>query len=243
MANEFHTMPLRLEQLFSSRRFRMMSWDEKGAYLLSLAEAWLDGARLRNDFDAIRKMLGIVDDATWSRIKTAVFDQMFQPSEDGKWLVNPHQAAIYEEVKTKCLKLAEGGRKGGLSQAQARLKPGLSLVQAKLKPGSSIQIQNQSQIQRVKEGDFVPEETTPFSLEPEDRAVKSKTFRAPTVEEVASYCRERGNNIDPARFCDHYAAIGWKVGKAAMKDWRAAVRTWEGNDKDKPQSQAKEIRL
>lgn len=54
-----------------------------------------------------------------------------------------------------------------------------------------------------------------------------KRFAPPTVDEVAAYCLERQNGIDPQRFMDHYTANGWKVGKNKMQDWRAAVRTWE----------------
>lgn len=52
-------------------------------------------------------------------------------------------------------------------------------------------------------------------------------FTPPTVEEVRSYCAERMNNVDAERFVDYYTANGWKVGKNPMKDWRAAIRTWE----------------
>ena len=54
-----------------------------------------------------------------------------------------------------------------------------------------------------------------------------KRFIPPTVEEVADYCRERQNGIDPEAFVDFYMAKGWLVGKSPMKDWRSAVRTWE----------------
>lgn len=54
--------------------------------------------------------------------------------------------------------------------------------------------------------------------------VKSKH---PTLDEVKAYCQERGNRVDPERFIDYYTANGWKVGKNPMKDWKAAVRTWE----------------
>lgn len=54
-------------------------------------------------------------------------------------------------------------------------------------------------------------------------------FTPPTVDEVAAYCRERGNSVDPQRFVDYYTANGWRVGKNPMKDWKAAVRTWEKN--------------
>lgn len=54
-------------------------------------------------------------------------------------------------------------------------------------------------------------------------------MKRPTVEEVAAYCQERKNGINPEQFIDYYTANGWRVGKAPMKDWRAAVRTWERN--------------
>jgi hypothetical protein len=49
----------------------------------------------------------------------------------------------------------------------------------------------------------------------------------PTVEEVLAYCLERKNGIDAAHFVDYYTARGWMVGKTKMRDWKAAVRTWE----------------
>ena len=56
-------------------------------------------------------------------------------------------------------------------------------------------------------------------------------FIAPTVEQVADYCRERGNNVDPDKFVSYYESNGWHVGRNKMKDWRAAVRTWERNSR------------
>lgn len=56
-------------------------------------------------------------------------------------------------------------------------------------------------------------------------------FEKPSIEDIAAYCRERKNNVDAQRFIDYYTANGWKVGKNPMKDWKAAVRTWERNDK------------
>lgn len=56
-------------------------------------------------------------------------------------------------------------------------------------------------------------------------------FSPPKVEEVAEYCRERGNNVDPELFWSFYESKGWKVGNQAMKDWKAAVITWEKEDR------------
>lgn len=58
-------------------------------------------------------------------------------------------------------------------------------------------------------------------------------FTAPTVEEVQAYCIERGNSVDPNQFVDFYTSKGWKVGKNPMKDWKAAVRTWEQRDNNR----------
>lgn len=68
----------------------------------------------------------------------------------------------------------------------------------------------------------------------------SKRFKPPTVDEVREYCKERRNKVDPERFIDHYTANGWKVGKNPMKDWKAAVRTWERDDKPPKASTGRE---
>ena len=59
----------------------------------------------------------------------------------------------------------------------------------------------------------------------------SQRFTPPTVDEVKAYCTERGNGVDAQRFVDFYTSKGWLVGKNKMKDWKAAVRTWEQRDK------------
>lgn len=56
---------------------------------------------------------------------------------------------------------------------------------------------------------------------------KTTRFTPPTLEQVKNYCKERNNNVDAERFIDHYTSNGWKVGRNNMKDWKAAIRTWE----------------
>ena len=68
-------------------------------------------------------------------------------------------------------------------------------------------------------------------IQPESNSYKGRKFAPPTLEEVKAYCQERGNIVNAERWFDYYTSNGWKVGKNPMKDWRAAVRTWE---KDKP---------
>jgi uncharacterized protein YdaU (DUF1376 family) len=54
-------------------------------------------------------------------------------------------------------------------------------------------------------------------------------FVKPTLSEIQEYCDTRGNSVDAQKFLDYYESNGWKVGRNGMKDWRAAVRTWERN--------------
>lgn len=58
-----------------------------------------------------------------------------------------------------------------------------------------------------------------------------KRFIPPTVAEVADYCKERSNSVNPNHFVDHYEANGWMRGKTKVKCWKACVRTWEKNSK------------
>lgn len=57
--------------------------------------------------------------------------------------------------------------------------------------------------------------------------VRGKNFIPPTLQDVASYCLERNNGVDSTKWHDFYSAKGWMVGSNKMKDWKAAVRTWE----------------
>lgn len=58
---------------------------------------------------------------------------------------------------------------------------------------------------------------------------KEKNIIPPKLEWVERYCYERNNSIDPQAFIDFYESKGWKIGKEKMKDWQAAIRTWEKN--------------
>lgn len=57
-------------------------------------------------------------------------------------------------------------------------------------------------------------------------------FTVPTEDEVSEYCRERNNGISGQAFCDFYASRGWCIGKQPMRDWKAAVRTWENKRRE-----------
>lgn len=90
-------------------------------------------------------------------------------------------------------------------------------------------------IQRCMYRAVVPDEATPprkrKAEQPQEQPKKVARFTPPTVEEVQAYCAERGNKVDARRFFDFYTANGWHQGRGKpIKDWRAAVRTWERDD-------------
>ena len=65
---------------------------------------------------------------------------------------------------------------------------------------------------------------------------KRKRFEKPSISDIKQYCMERNNNVIAEHFYDYYESNGWKVGKNSMKDWKAAVRTWERSEYRKPNS-------
>ena len=64
---------------------------------------------------------------------------------------------------------------------------------------------------------------------------ESSRFQKPSIEEIRQYCSSRNNSVDPEQFFNFYESKGWIIGKSPMKDWRAAVRTWEKREKEVPQ--------
>ena len=88
-------------------------------------------------------------------------------------------------------------------------------------------ITNNQEIYKNIKGDIKGESET----DPE--TPKRKIFNPPTFEEVAAYCRERNNNVDPEQFISFYQSKNWMIGKNRMKDWKAAVRTWEKYQRQK----------
>lgn len=91
--------------------------------------------------------------------------------------------------------------------------------------------------------DRVGEDSTGEEREGESSADKPRRarFTPPTLEEVRAYCLERNNGVDAQHFLDYYSANGWKVGRNPMKDWKAAVRTWERNGVNRKAGTAAEL--
>ena len=101
-------------------------------------------------------------------------------------------------------------------------------------------------IQNIEEGysKYLKENNTSINNTSIKKEIyKEKKFIKPTLEEVKDYCLERSNNVNAEQFIDFYESNGWKVGRNSMKDWKAAVRTWERNKINKESRYERERRL
>lgn len=101
---------------------------------------------------------------------------------------------------------------------QKKLTQSRNLEEILKKSTPEIEIELEKEIKIEKEIDSSASTTT-----------KRKRFEKPTLSEIKEYCIERNNNVDAQHFYDYYESNGWKVGKNSMKNWQAAVRTWEKN--------------
>ena len=117
-------------------------------------------------------------------------------------------------------KKAEAGQKGGESKAQANSKQTASKTKANGK--------REREREREQDREQMLKEST---------KEKRTVFKAPTVEAVAAYIREKGYPIDAQHFVDYYQRQGWKLSNGQpMKDWQSAVRLWSRDKKPKKNS-------
>ena len=59
------------------------------------------------------------------------------------------------------------------------------------------------------------------------RRMDIKTFVPPSYDDVASYIKKKGYTVDPKRFIYYYTANGWMINKNPMRNWQAAVDSWQ----------------
>lgn len=62
---------------------------------------------------------------------------------------------------------------------------------------------------------------------------KPKRFLPPSLDEVENYISEKGYSVDAEAFIAFYTAKNWFIGKNKMKDWRAAIVTWQKRENNK----------
>ena len=118
-------------------------------------------------------------------------------------------------------KKSEASRKQNESKPEANSKQTESKTEANVKQGET---------ESKKENEKESKKENKKEKENECYKKTPTRFAPPSLEEVRAYILERNSSVDPQSFIDFYASKGWLVGKTPMKDWRAAVRTWERRD-------------
>ena len=94
---------------------------------------------------------------------------------------------------------------------------------------SSLSLANARTREAIPADDFSQSDNFSPPVQNQEPA-RFKKFQKPTIEQIKAYCLEAGKNIDAEAFFDFYEAKGWVVGRAPMKDWKAAVRNWAKNE-------------
>ena len=175
--------------------------------------------KVYTDFEEAIEMLG---DAEKGRLFTAMLRYAstgeLPDLRGGERLLWPTAKLNIDRTRAEAEKNTINGKKGGRPKTQNNPEKPNETLKDKDKENNIIPLS--------PNGDIPPKGERP----PEKRFVK------PTADEVCAYCVERGNHVDAQAFVDFYAAKGWKVGNAPMKDWKAAVRTWEKRDAERKQS-------
>ena len=192
----------------------LMSMAQRGKYITLLCLQHQQGHLSEED---MLDVCGAVDPKIWRK---------FKQDDDGLFY---NERMDQEQIKRQnyALSRSENGKKGGRpkkhneSESEASENHMLSICKAYEKHTENENINTLSLNRDIKSIDK--------SNSNKDKETDIYTFKAPTVEEVAEYCSERGNNVDAERFVSYYTANGWRVGKNPMQDWRAAVQSWESN--------------
>jgi uncharacterized protein YdaU (DUF1376 family) len=148
-----------------------------------------------------------------------ILDEFFVKHDDGYF----HSRCDHEISKYRANISAKA--KAGIASAAARKQKAADRKQNSTRVKSSSTNQepitiNQEPITNLKEGGAKA-----------PAPVKTTRFVKPTLSEAEEYRASKQLNMKCSDFIDHFDSNGWKVGgKAAMKDWRAAMRQWAKRD-------------
>lgn len=117
------------------------------------------------------------------------------------------------KYQARCFQNAENGKKGGRPK----------------KPNGYLETKRLFKKPKKADNDYEDDYGSEDDSENDKIESKPKNFQKPSVSEIEAYCKERQNSVDPQQFYDFYESKGWRIGNAPMKNWQAAIRTWERN--------------
>ena len=175
---------------------------DEGIYIRLLAYSWKhQGCQLPYDMKYLRRLC---KGARAERI-AAVIERHFEVLEVSKDIVVIRNSRLYTEF---CKAMEIGSKRSQVSKSRWDKE-------------KQDAIASDLHMQTGMQNDAIPD--IRYQIPEKHRAV----FVAPTTEEVKTYTLSRPVQIDPVAFVDFYDSKGWMIGKNKMRDWKAAVRTWE----------------
>lgn len=133
--------------------------------------------------------------------------------------------AAYQE---RCEKNRANGAKGGRPKNQTVITETERFSE---KPKKAKEKEKEKEKEKKKENESIEADKPPTR----------HLFSPPSVDDVRAYCAEKGYHVDPERFVDYYTSNGWRVGRNPMKDWKAAVRSWERKEKPSGKTESKPL--
>ena len=146
---------------------------------------------------------------------------------------NPIEKSLFTIIKPfidSSEKRRSGGRKGGLSKKQSKIQEdNQGSLQGSLQNDDKVAFENDASNKNKN-----------MNKNMNMKENKRGGFAPPTLSEVQAYCKERNNNVNAETFVNFYQSKDWYVGKNKMKDWKAAVRTWENKSRQENKQQEPE---
>lgn len=189
---------------------------QHGAYLLLIMAYWQRRGPLPNDDEKLARIVGCAS-ADWLQCKSDVL--AFFDIEDGLL----YHGRIERELESVA-DISEK-RRGAAYKKWNTLHQPDAIAKQEQSNGNAIDM-----LSHIHSHSHIHSS----NIEPKEREEADKpprqTFVKPSFDEIKAYCKERSNTVDPQRFIDFYESKGWMIGKNKMKDWRAAVRTWERSE-------------
>lgn len=170
-------------------------------------------------YRSLREATKQLDLETRAKVYDAVMDYAFDGSEPDETGVVQAMFLMIKPIIDLNNQRYENGCRGGRpkNQTETKTKPKNNQNETNAKPNDNVNDNvNVNEKESVKK-----------------KVAVAPRFTKPSLDEVMDYCQERNNTVNAEQFMDFYESKGWRVGNQPMKDWRAAVRTWEKREQPK----------
>lgn len=152
----------------------------------------------------------------------------------GLYEEEPEVSGITKAIFTLCKpqidannKRYRNGNKGGRPKTKQESNDNQYVTESVISDNQTITKQKPNNNQEITKAKPNDNDNVNVNVNDNVNVKNKRRFTPPTEEEVRAYCEERGNCVDPQTFINFYDSKGWMIGKNRMKDWKAAVRTWE----------------